>query len=408
MSSVAQKEVTDTTQAKPVKPAAKDFGVKIIPLSKISDVSINVRFANNLDIATMKDELAAKGRVTDAITLWLPAENVAKQLSVKPGEYVVIRGNRRTIASKEILSEPDQWSAALVDSLQKIPAIVHDNLTLTEAEEMVLDHNSMKRIAKSEIVQSVFRRYLGNKAEMDIILEMHRIIGEDLVGKADKVKELEKIHDPKKRRDFARKWLHTFVGNYLIRACKLGPFIREQVLFHFKQGDGLLEDNEIVHFKGNTSAIQALSTAKTEDDKDGSWESGVTGITVNGEGIKVTGGGNATKQAVIDLINSHKNGKKTKKDDETRPLSKKELEDRKDSFQSVTVVNALRMALGYEVPNLADEDVKAYRRATVENVLREYADKIKVAPEVVALLKQVIDSNVNVTKIVETCRELSK
>jgi len=218
------------TEAKPkpvAKPSVKDYQTKFIPLTKISDVSINVRFKNNLDIRTMKDEIAIAGRVKDVIHLWAPAKDVAEQLGVADGQYVVIRGNRRTLASKAIVNEPDQWTASLVETVKTIPAYIHEGLTLTEAEEMVLDHNSMKRIAKSEIVNSIFRRYMSNKTEMDIILEMHRIIGEDLVGKADKVKELEGISDPKKRRDFARKWLHTFVGNYLIRSCKLGPFVRD-------------------------------------------------------------------------------------------------------------------------------------------------------------------------------------
>jgi len=392
-----------STVTKEVREAHK---VNFVSLDKISDVSINVRFSNNLDIATMMDEIALEGRVRDAIDLWLPADEVADSLGSPRGLHIPIRGNRRFNASKRIANDPDNWSASLVAAVSEIPARVHTGLTLTEAEEMVLDHNSMKRIAKSEIVNSIFRRYLGNKSEMDIILEMHRIIGEDLVNKADKVKELEQIADPKKRRDFARKWLHTFVGNYLVRACKLGSFVREQVLLKYKSEDGLLEGDETVHFLANTSAIQAISAAKTEDDKDASWEGGVTGIHVNGNGIEVQGGGNATKRCIEDLIIAHKSGKKAKKDDGPKVLSKKELEDRKDSFQSRTTIGALKMALGFEVPSLADDDIKASRREQVENVLKENIDQFNCDKVFKTLLLQIVDPTVSVSKIKETCQLL--
>ena len=388
------------------KPEAKlSYKVVMVPLNKISDVSINVRFKNNLDIATMKDEIALAGRVKDPILLWLPSEDAATTLGVAKGQYVVVRGNRRTIATKELLNEPDLWTASLLDTIKTIPAFINDNLTLAEAEELVLDHNSMKRIAKSEIVNSIFRRWKGNRSEMDIILEMHRIIGEDLVGKADKVRQLEEINDPKKRRDFARKWLHTYVGNYLIRACKLGPFVGQQVLFHYKQGDGLLQDGETVHFVANTSAIQTLSAAKTEDDKDGSWLSGIVDITISSKGIEVEGGGNATKQAVIDLITAHKSGKKKATQDGPKVLSQKDLEDRKDSFQSPTVIGALRMALGHEVPDLADLDMKSARAIKVYAILVEHLSQVK-DPKVKTLLSQIVDENVNPMKVAESCKAL--
>ncbi len=383
------------------KPTSKDYKVTLVPLTKISDVSINIRFANNLDIPTMKDEIALSGRVKDPIYLWLPAEEWCQSNGVTVGDYVVIRGNRRTLASKEIVSEPDQWTATLVDTVKQIPAYLYDKLTPTEAEEMVLDHNSMKRIAKSEIVNSIFRRFLSGKSEMDIILEMHRIIGEDLVNKGDKVREMEQLSDPKKRRDFARKWLHTFVGNYLIRAVKLGPFVREQVLFHFKSGDGLLEAGETIHFVANTSALQALSAAKTEDDKDGSWQSGLTGIIINGNGVEAQGGGNTTRGVIEELINNHKSGKKAATDDgEPKPLSKKDLADRKDSFQSKAVISAFRMALGHEVAALADEDIRAARREVVENIIKEMIDTIK-DDKVKLVLCQIVDADVNPTKVRE-------
>ncbi len=399
-----------TTATQEVKKATKPNKIVTLPLNKIAtDISINVRFKNNLDIATMKDAIATEGNVTDAIHVFQPTEKDAATLGSN-GKLVVIRGYRRMLASEAIHNEPDQWTATLVEAVKTIPAIVHEGMTLAEAEDMVLDHNSMKRISKSEIVHSINRRFLAGKTEIDIILDMHRIIGEDLVGKADKVKELERITNPKKRKDFARTWLHTFVGKYLIRACKLGPFVREQVLLHFKAGDGLLEDGEVVHFKANTSAIQALSAAKTEDDKDSSWVSGVTGITINGDGLtaeSVQGGGTQTRQVIVDLITAHKSGVVRSTDNGPKPLSKKDLEDRKDSFQSQAVIGAFRLALGHEVPTLADEDLKAARRVEVEKVLLAAISGLKIDNKVKVLLQEILDHNVNVTKVAETCKSLS-
>ncbi len=392
------------------KKTAKPSKIVMLPLGKIAiDTSINVRFKNNLDLATMKDAIATEGRVTDAIHVFRPNEADAKALD-SSDKLVVVRGYRRMLASVAIANEPDQWTATLVDTVKTIPAIVHESMTLAEAEEMVLDHNSMKRISKSEIVNSIFRRFLAGKTEIDIILEMHRLIGEDLVGKADKVKELEEILDPKKRRDFARTWLHTFIGNYLIRACKLGPFVREQVLLHFKKSDRLLEDGEVVHFKANTSAIQALSAAKTEDDKDNSWQSGITGLDINGSGLVVNdvkGGGTASRQVIVELITAHKSGvSTTAASSDPKPLTKKDLEDRKDSFQSTVAIGALRMALGYEVPSLANEDLKAARRVEVENILQACISMLKIDPKVKNLFNEMFDHNISPKKVAETCKAL--
>ena len=402
--------MSTATQEAPKKTSGKASKIVMLALSKIAtDVSINVRFANNLDIATMKDAIAAEGNVTDAIHVFRPNEADAKVLG-SGDKLVVIRGYRRTLASVEIVNEPGQWTASLVNAVKTIPAIVHEGMTLAEAEDMVLDHNGVKRISKSEIVRSINRRFLAGNTEIEIILAMHRIIGEDLVMKGDKVKELEKITDPKKRRDFARTWLHTYVGNYLLRACKLGPFVREQVLLLFKKNDGLLEDGEVVHFKANTSAIQALSAAKTEDDKDNSWQSGITGLDINGDGLTpecVKGGGNASRQVIVDLITAHKSGGTVSSNsDEPKPLSKKDLEDRKDSFSSTVAIGALRMALGFEVPSLADEDLKAARRVEVENVLKGCVSDLKIDGKVKALLQEILDHNVNVTRVAETCKAL--
>ena len=95
------------TEAKPkpvAKPSVKDYQTKFIPLTKISDVSINVRFKNNLDIRTMKDEIAIAGRVKDVIHLWAPAKDVAEQLGVADGQYV--RSEERRVG-KECRS---RWS----------------------------------------------------------------------------------------------------------------------------------------------------------------------------------------------------------------------------------------------------------------------------------------------------------
>lgn len=399
-----------TAEKPAAKKNAKGFKQQQVTLTRISGISINIRFDNNLDIPTMIDTLVGDGKVEDDVRLWKPFEADRKEYGLAEDELIIIRGYRRVGASRVIVGSPDNYSATLVETLKKIPAKVYDGLTKQEAIEMVLDHNSMKRIAKSEIVRSVQTRFTNGGTEMDIILEMHRIIGEDLLGKSDKVKELEAISDPSERRKFASKWLHTFVGNYLIKGCKMGPFVREQVLFHYKQADGLLVEGETIHFKANTTAMQALSAAKTDDEKNGTWINGVTGIRVNGETGKhvVDGGGDVTKDVLGKLIDAHKNGTAPETDDEPKPLSKKDLADRRDSFQSKAAIGAVRVALGYEVPTLANDDYQAARRENNENLIKEFIDKVKVPEPVKDLLCQLVDSNVNTDKVRETLEALSK
>jgi len=369
---------------------------KDVKLTEISEYSINVRFANNLDIPSMVDWIQAMGgKILTSVWLWEPSETDRKKLGIV-GRFVAIQGYRRIGACKWIDSHPDQFSATLVNNVQKIPALVFSGISRDDAENMVMDHGSTKPLAKSEIVWSIFRLYYAGHSATEIMTRMAKQIARDLKGvSAADLQEYDAMTDPAQRKAWVRDKLQNVVNNQIIRSAKLGKAIAEQVIYYFKFTDGLLEESEQMMFKANTTALQRLSGAAKVDQDSAQFES-VNELKLNDNNeLVIRGGGPQIRGVLHELHNSFFNkggGDATPQ----RMMPRREVEARASSFASKALKATLGMVTGDTSTNVLEVDAEIYRLERIMETLTAFMDaggfKVKTLTEVVdALLNKPTD-----------------
>jgi hypothetical protein len=330
--------------------------------SLVVKTDLNVRNVANYDIPAMRQGILDRGRITDPI-------------HIRAGDNVVLRGNRRTLAGQELMAD-GQTPAEVVEALKKVDVIVHEvEAGSSEELSIILDHGDQKGLARSEVLEAVWRLDRQFKTEKEIGMLLYMALAQ-YSGNAGKAQEAATIKDLKARQDFIGKWLHGTLGNYMLSSAKMGPYVREQMMNTHLAEDKLLGD-KTVEIKMSRDRITKLSAAKSADSKE-----------KGGKGWDPVGGGE-TFNALLQQFKDEDAGRATA-EKSSRPTVK-ELTDKADAFSSATVRAALLTAAGDKeaAKNLSDLDTAAARAAMVFEVLSKGAPQIK-DPAVKALINAIL------------------
>lgn len=328
------------------KPTRKTLSAKQL----VVDFDLNIRDRSNYDLGTMKDQIRTAGQVIKPI------------LVEKQGDrYVVLSGNRRTLASQELLTE-ESLPANLKASLEKLDVLVYEGLSETERLALVIDHGSEKGISRTELVQAVWRLAKAFWSEIDIIKLLYFSLAQYTGAATKKLPEIQKITDEKQRTEALRKWLHGTVGNYMLAAAKMGTYVREQFILTHKSQDNMLAEGEKVEVNISRDRIVELSKARTADEANGGWSTEKGGTRFNEllERYKAEDAGNATKER------------------SSRP-SAKDLLDRIDVFKSQPMKRMLRLAAegpSEQTKGLDSDDDAIYRNEQIFSAVMRNVEKV--------------------------------
>lgn len=365
----------------------------------------NYRNAALVNVAGMIDVLKQDhGVIHQPIHLCRFTEEVRKHHNIE-FELVPLRGFRRLNAMKEMLSHPDQYTAEVIDNLRKFPVVVWEGLTWQEAELFVLDQNSEQGLAPSEIVVAVYRLSGMGFGEMEISDQMYNLLGKLTKAGREKIRKAEAVKDDKERKKMIRDAVHPYLGNYLLRGEKIGPWVREQIILLHQSADNALPEGSVILATINTSAMNALSGAKTTDEKADAWDGPVVNVTLDDkDGVIIEGGGPETRKVLTNLITERRGGEPT--EGKVKPLSAKAMKDKLDSFKSDTFKAGLRLATGEKSDDYIRLDEEAYRVEKVFDYLAT-VDGQFVLPEVNTALKALREEK-NLEKVKEAFKPLLK
>jgi hypothetical protein len=314
----------------------------------VVDKALNVRLPDNYDIGTMKDGILSHGRIVKAITVEHTSD----------GRYVVLAGNRRTLAGQEMLTDPST-PQDVVANLKKTDCVVYSGLDEAERIALIADHDE-KPLNRTELVLLVWRLSRQFMSEAQIAVMLYYQLA-SYTGNRKKLVEVP--NDPAKRKEFVKKWFHGTLGNYMLVAQRLGEFVRDQFIKTHLSEDKLLPADQSVEMRCNRDRIAKLDQAKTADEKAGEWNAEqTTGPRFN---------------ALIEQFKAEDAG--TIDTEKVKRPSVKDLKEKAEVFKSPGIRKALLLAAGVtgdEVSGIVDEDDKAARDVGVINVLVRYADQL--------------------------------
>jgi hypothetical protein len=349
-------------------PTRKSISIK----SLRADYDLNIRLRENYDIPTMVEQIKAAGRVTDP-------------LFIRGEDNTVLRGNRRYWACMWLLEQPDT-APELREAISKLDCIVYTGLSEKDTISLILDHGQSKNIARSEIVQAVWRLDMQFYSEAQIIGMMFYA----LAAYTKNTQKLAEMPDkPGKERDaFLKKWLHGTVGNQMLAAAKMGSYVKQQFFLTRKAEDHLLLPErkvmvggveatlpaETVEMKCSTTRITELSAAKSADLKAGGWTP--------------ENGGEAFNK-LIEKFKAEDRGEQ-ESDKVARPTTK-ELREKADQFSSPAIRNALLVAAGDQDAGrgLVEMDDRLKRLTMVMDTLRAACTTV-TDPNVKGLLEAIV------------------
>lgn len=348
------------------------FTTKLIPVDKlVSDDKVNVRLSDRYDLPTIQEQIVSAGRVLKPLAVHEEAN----------GTYTVLQGNRRYRGVKGILANPALASnPELVASISKLQCNVYKGLTETEKYAIILDHGEELPLNREEIVLAVWRAQGNMMGESEICQHMFYQL-------ADYTKSKEKLNtiptDPTARAKYLKTWLHGTVGNRILVAGSMGPYVREQFLLTERDADGRMteEDKAAWQIKFTTPTLAELKQCRVEDEKAGEWKSS----EFSGPRF----------DAKLEEFREQGTGRKPKTD--KRP-SAKTLTQLADHYQSSAFQNLCRMAAG-EKPDGVDLnqlDATLHRAELITKLMEAHVDSIS-DPAVKNLIVKLLYS----TKLVE-------
>lgn len=370
---------------------------------------MNYRNAKLMNVPGMVDTIVHDGGVIhQPIHLVRFGDEVRKAHNVAE-ELLPMRGNRRLHAVVEILSNLDNYAASVVDNVRKFPVVIWEGLTWQEAELFVLDHGGEQGLAPSEIVEAVYRLSGMGFGELEIAKQMYNLLAKLTKAGRDKIRKAESIKDPKEREKAIRDAVHPYLGNYLLRAEKIGPWVRDQVLLLHQFADGAPPEGAVILATINTSAMNALSAAKTADEKrepKPTWNGPVTNVYIDDkDGVKIEGGGEEVNRVLERLITERRGGK-VEGEEAVKPLSAKAMKDKMDSFRSAIFKGGLRLAAGEKSADFTRLDDEAYKVEKLFEFLAEVEGQF-LLPEVDAAFKAIREEK-DINKVKEALKPLLK
>lgn len=277
----------------------------------------------------------------------------------KDGSLILLQGYRRWLGTQALLRDPN-ISAELLSNLQKVPALVYDDMTAADEWEILNDHGDRLDTANAELVLAIFDDYENGRSEKDIIRKRYYNIAK-YTGSLDKLRNLP--DDPAARQKYLQTWLHGTVGNYLLGVWRLGERFRKALYLTELWADGKLKEDTDPkpEFKMSRSRFKEIADAITQDKKTEQWnEEERTGPALEG------------------VIETFKTEDKTGKKDRgisTRP-KEKDLQDRKNNARSTAAKLAFAVSLGEAVENFRVVDDATARMEMVADLIGKNLDQI--------------------------------
>jgi hypothetical protein len=324
-----------------------DKTAKVDTLKLIVDTNLNVR--DQYDLPSMEEQIRKVGRVLEPV--WVEKESMR-----------VLKGNRRTWASQNLLKNPDS-PKELKDNLAEMNVIFVEGLSEKERLELILDQGSQKSLTRTEIIKAVWRLDGQMLGFMDIALLMYQSLA-TFTGNTNKALELQNIHSRVDREAYLRKWLKGTLDDYLLVAARLGDKIKRQVLLAEARQERQLTDAEKaeVMFDCTRERVRLLRTAKNEDQKSGKWDAKKESGPAFDEAIK--------RFQAEDQGSPKQKGKRPTVTD---------LSDRASSVKSDTIKDLLNMAAGNtrEGFNVMDADSSLFRMEMILDELRKWLKDAK-------------------------------
>lgn len=331
---------------------------KIKTSDLIVDKELNVRLVDNYDLATLREQVEAMGRII-------------KPIIVDGDTMKVLSGNRRVLVCKEIIADP-KASQELVKELQQLDCVVYTGLTPAEIIQLVFDHGSEKTINRTETLLSVWRLDKQVFSEKAIASMMYFALAK-YTGNEKKLREVP--IEPQAREKFVHGWFRGTLGNYMLSGHRMGEYIREQMILTHLSEDKMLGD-KVREVEVSRDRVTALSAAKTADQgKDGKGWSPLAKAK-EGPGFDPATGGENFNKLVLDYIEQDKTGKKPKVE---RP-SANTLKGLADTYKSPAIRRALLVAAGdtsVDAKLLLADDDQLSGLSDKLNSLSKHVEKIK-------------------------------
>lgn len=364
---------TDVNTKISVKPTQRVVSVSDL----VINTDTNVRFVNNYDLPTLKQQIVDAGRILKPIVV----EETAKGLEV-------LQGFRRGLAGKELLAAGDT-PQDVIEALKKVPVTVYKGLTAAERTMLINDHGGERPISRSEVLVAVWRMEREGFTEREIIHTLAYPLAR-FTENLKKWREIEPLTG-RARSDALFDWLHGTVGNYMLAGTKMGARVKKSMLYTEKDRDGIITDEERTEWTGtlislSRDRLKKLSQAKTEDGKADGWDGDTGGKTFNEAWDKFR---------AEDADPSLKNQGKTKR------RSAEELKTLATAFGSPLAQGMLLLAAGEKVEGLGDLDEKIARVDKVCTALAGVMNDITDERVKVLIAKIIHGSPVEVTAFVK-------
>lgn len=356
--------------------------------------SWNYRFANNMDIPAMVEEIVRFGGIPHPLLVWLATDEFCEKHGLPKGSVVRLQGHRRSDAVAYIKEHPADFSFELVQTLDTVPVVYFEG-TEGEAEEQVFDQGASLQASPAEVVNAIYRLFDRGFSEIEVTAKLFQQIGKILYpGDGAKVREYAELPpNSQARRDCIREWLHTKVGSYYIKAKKLGPWIAEQVLYKHKVSDKILAEGESYDLPISTGQMNKLSKAwkrdtaekdkETGEPRESTWNGPVADVTITtaDDGsvkVDIDGGGLYFNELLEAMIIKEKDPSSAKEAEATlaaaegpKMMTKKALESRSETYISEAVKGTIAVILGSRDINLNAVDLESYRLQKVMVKLTE-------------------------------------
>lgn len=319
---------------------------------------INVQDTYNL--GTMKDVIKAEGNIPGRLV-------VEEQAN---GTFVVLAGNRRTAAAKELVAD-GTTAVELAETLAKLPCNVYKDLNDRARRDLINDQRSQKYM-RSELVAYIWRLQMSGMSFPEIADHVWMQMATYAAGGARKIADVERCKTDAERKKEITTWLKGTVDNVILACGKLGPRVRRALLLYEMSIDGISpvlgkdeKDQPIYEsceFKPSQGRCGELRKAQKNDPN---WTA--------------TAGGAEFNALINKYIREDKgldeNGEPIP-DSPTRPTAER-LIDQKNLTKSNAGKVAIDFARGLKVLHYADVDDEAYRVERLQEIALKLRDGIK-------------------------------
>ncbi len=254
---------TATPAAAPVHTPLK-FVQKDIPLEKLTINPDNLRFRGGMrqdgiavtdtyNLSTMKDAIRTEGGIPGRLVVEQMPDTKDSTGKTVPGLLIVLAGNRRTAAAKELYADTST-SVALREALEKVACNVYKDLTERQRRELVNDQRSQKYM-RSELDVYIWKLQASGLNFPEIAMFVWQQLATYTGGGAKKVVDIERCGTEADRQKEITTWLKGTLDNIILTCGKLGPRVRRALLLYDMALDGisppLLKDGQpVVDDKG--------------------------------------------------------------------------------------------------------------------------------------------------------------